>query len=140
MKPVALVVDDQIDARMIAEVHLTTLGFQVIQATDGDEALELIESHPDKFSLLFTDCMMPRMIGPILIRKIYQKNLGIKTIVLSSALSPNEDPIASLLSEEAYPVHFIQKGTAGLLDRLKMAINQGCLRPQAARVAFSGIS
>jgi len=125
MKPVALVVDDQIDARMIAEIHLTALGFQVIQAADGDEALELIESHPDKFSLLFTDCMMPRMIGPILIRKIYQKKLGIKTIVLSSALSPSEDPIASLLNEEAYPVYFIQKGTAGLLDSLKMAINQG---------------
>lgn len=62
-RKVALVVDDESLVRSIAADMFDDLGFDVLEAGSGSEALQVLETRPDTF-LLFTDCRMPGMTGP----------------------------------------------------------------------------
>ncbi|WP_421999865.1 response regulator [Reyranella sp.] len=53
-----LVVDDNEDARQVAADRLRVLGFAVIEAASGAEALRVLESSAD-IDMLFTDVVMP---------------------------------------------------------------------------------
>lgn len=53
-----LVVDDDDNVRAVAVRQLTSLGYRVIAAPGGAEALELLRAVPD-IDLLFVDVMMP---------------------------------------------------------------------------------
>jgi len=56
-----LVVDDEEGIRVLCRVNLELGGFEVVEASDGVEALEKARAqHPD---LVFLDLMMPRMDG-----------------------------------------------------------------------------
>ena len=57
-----LVVDDDDQIRAIAMRQLTSLGYRVIAASGGTEALELLQHVPD-IDLLFVDVMMPNGMG-----------------------------------------------------------------------------
>jgi len=56
-----LVVDDNQGIRTCLSALLSMMGFQVTQAADGDEALDLISKK--KFGVVFTDFEMPGMDG-----------------------------------------------------------------------------
>jgi len=56
-----LVVDDHQGIRTALSTLLSAMGFQVTQAADGDEALELISR--EAFGVVFTDFEMPGMDG-----------------------------------------------------------------------------
>jgi diguanylate cyclase (GGDEF)-like protein len=63
-----LVVDDDADIARFVEVNLRLQGFDVVVATDGQQALELLpECRPD---LAVVDLMMPRMDGLELTRRL----------------------------------------------------------------------
>jgi CheY-like chemotaxis protein len=53
-----LVVEDDEEIRRHAESELTELGYHVLSARDGPEAIEIIQATPD-IDLLFTDVIMP---------------------------------------------------------------------------------
>lgn len=53
-----LVVDDSQDVRELAEVFLRSLGYRVLAAQSGEEALEMLERY-GAVDLLFTDIIMP---------------------------------------------------------------------------------
>ena len=56
-----LVVDDEASIRRILETRLSMIGYQVITASDGEEALECFHrAHPD---LVVLDVMMPKLDG-----------------------------------------------------------------------------
>jgi signal transduction histidine kinase len=57
-----LVVEDEPEVRRITVEMLRELGYTVIEAEGGDEALALLEQHTD-IALLFTDIVMPGMNG-----------------------------------------------------------------------------
>ena len=59
--PVVLVVDDVASNRELIEGHLVDLGYEVVEAADGEEALARIdEREPD---LVLLDVMMPKLDG-----------------------------------------------------------------------------
>ena len=58
-----LFVDDEPALRQNAEDLLTNLGYRVVLAADGAEALDLLRRDPDACDLLVTDTTMPRMTG-----------------------------------------------------------------------------
>jgi CheY-like chemotaxis protein len=57
-----LVVDDQDELRAMLVRVLAGDGYRVLEASDGFEALEVLEMEPD-VSLVITDLLMPRMDG-----------------------------------------------------------------------------
>ena len=58
----ALVVDDSKAIRQIERRYLEELGFEVLEAENGKEALEVLKEHPD-ISLILLDWYMPVMNG-----------------------------------------------------------------------------
>jgi two-component system cell cycle sensor histidine kinase/response regulator CckA len=58
-----LLIDDEEQVRRMARVMLTHLGYTVIEAKDGMEALELFPQHQDEIRCVLTDLTMPRMSG-----------------------------------------------------------------------------
>jgi len=65
---VLLVIDDKKENRMVLQNLLSPLGFRIIEATDGQEGLEMAQSQsPD---LIMTDLVMPRLDGFELSRRL----------------------------------------------------------------------
>ena len=58
-----LVVDDEPSVRGFAERALRDAGYEVMIASDGPEALGLVEAQDRPFALFVVDVMMPRMRG-----------------------------------------------------------------------------
>ena len=56
--PKALLVEDELLVREVAAEDLGDAGFDVVAASDGDEALGILREKTD-FDLLFTDIRMP---------------------------------------------------------------------------------
>jgi len=78
-----LLVDDDEDVRGAAVGLLTSLGYQVIVASSGPEALELLTRHAD-IDVLFTDVVMPDdMDGGEVAEKARQLRPGIKVLFTS---------------------------------------------------------
>jgi len=63
MDATILVVDDEAVARKYMERALTTEGYDVMLACDGEEALQLLRSTRRKVALVITDLVMPGMGG-----------------------------------------------------------------------------
>jgi signal transduction histidine kinase/CheY-like chemotaxis protein len=58
-----LLVDDEAMVRDVGSEILRSLGFEVVEAGDGVEALERFREHAGGFSLVLLDLTMPRMDG-----------------------------------------------------------------------------
>ena len=69
MSKCVLVVDDSETVRQVLQLTLSNAGFDVIEAEDGDDALEKLVSAP-AVDMLITDLNMPNMNGLELIQKI----------------------------------------------------------------------
>lgn len=78
-----LVVDDNAGVLEEAVEQLTRLGYEVVPASSGPEALEALEQ-ADDFDLLFTDVVMPGEIaGRALAGKAMEMRPGIKVLFAS---------------------------------------------------------
>ena len=65
-----LFVDDEEEITSLGKDMLERFGYTVTVKTSGVEALEAVRAQPDKFDLLVTDHMMPRMTGFQLAREL----------------------------------------------------------------------
>lgn len=84
-KNLILIVDDEIDMSTILELSLQLDGFDTEAASNGREALELaIKLIPD---LIISDCMMPFMTGPEMLRQLraLPSTRNIPCILMSAA-------------------------------------------------------
>lgn len=76
-----LVVDDEASIRRILETRLKMVGYEVVTAADGEEAIEMYNKHnPD---LLILDIMMPKMDGYGVTREI-RRNSDVPIIILTA--------------------------------------------------------
>jgi PAS domain S-box-containing protein len=78
-----LVVDDNQDLLEVTSAMLTTFGYQVACASNGAEAIKILE-RGEEFELLFSDIVMPNgMSGVELAREAKRRNKGIKVLLTS---------------------------------------------------------
>jgi PAS domain S-box-containing protein len=63
-KGLAIVADDEPTVRQVGELMLKQLGFDVLTAGNGQEAVELFEVNAQRVKLVLLDLMMPVMDGP----------------------------------------------------------------------------
>ena len=88
-----LVCDDDREIAAAVDIYLTAEGYEVLQAYDGFQALELLEKHPD-VQLILMDIMMPRLDGVHATMKIREsRNIP---IIMLSAKSEDNDKILGL--------------------------------------------
>lgn len=78
-----LLVDDEEQVMAIATSMLEAMGFSVIPAADGKEALELYQEHAGRITLVFTDLGMPVMDGYQLLRELQKLDPDLPVIVSS---------------------------------------------------------
>lgn len=76
-----LVIDDEPPIRKLLKMGLTTQGYQILEATNGKTALELLTEHPD---LIILDLGLPDVQGHELLRTIRSRNESVPVVVLSS--------------------------------------------------------
>jgi CheY-like chemotaxis protein len=57
-----LVIDDDFAMRTILRMSLTSLGYLVLSASDGEEALQVARDHPE-IRLIMLDVVMPGLSG-----------------------------------------------------------------------------
>jgi two-component system, OmpR family, KDP operon response regulator KdpE len=79
--PRVLVVDDEPPIRKLLRMGLSVHGYQVIEATNGKNALELLGNSPD---IIILDLGLPDIQGHDLLRMIRGRNEAVPVIVLSS--------------------------------------------------------
>ncbi len=117
-----LFVEDEASVRGIAAKALRKKGYRVIEAEDGEEALEILEETETPFDLMISDVVMPGMDGPSLLRA-GRKLLGEARIVFISGYA--EEEFSDLLSEEP-DVTFLPKPFtfAELAEKVKSEIGE----------------
>jgi two-component system cell cycle sensor histidine kinase/response regulator CckA len=78
-----LVVDDETAVRRFAVRVLEREGYEVAEATDGLEALELIRARATSFGVVISDIVMPRLNGVELLHALAQSHPGLPVILIS---------------------------------------------------------
>lgn len=87
---VVLIVEDEFLIRMHAVDMVAAAGFEVVEAWNADEAIEILESRCD-ITLVFTDVQMPgSMDGLKLVRTVRGRWPPIKIIATSGHLNVRE--------------------------------------------------
>ena len=98
-----LLVDDEEAVRRASARVLSAEGFEVVQASDGREALGHLER--SQFDVVISDVNMPNMTGLELLRTIRQRDLELPVILLTGM--PNVD--AALEAGQHGALHYLTK-------------------------------
>jgi PAS domain S-box-containing protein len=78
-----LVVEDQEAVRHLVCRILGANGYTILQASNGKEAVDLVEEHEDRIDLILTDVVMPEMNGKQLADYLHERRPGLKFIFMS---------------------------------------------------------
>ena len=84
-----LFVEDEDAVRGVAARLLRARGYEVIEARDGEEALELAEQHAGEIDLMISDVIMPGLDGPTMLKKA-RKFLGDAPVMFISGYAEAE--------------------------------------------------
>jgi CheY-like chemotaxis protein len=78
-----LLVEDEAPLRALSSESLQRLGYTVLSAADGIEALEAVEKHPGRIDIVVTDIVMPHLGGKELVDTLRQKHNDFGVIFMS---------------------------------------------------------
>jgi PAS domain S-box-containing protein len=78
-----LVVEDEPMVRAISVESLEMLGYRVLQASHGEEALEVARAYSGAIDLVVSDVVMPVMGGPALVQRLRIERPHIKVLFVS---------------------------------------------------------
>jgi PAS domain S-box-containing protein len=78
-----LVTEDEPGVRKLVRETLETLGYTVLQASNGDEALRILEQYSARVDLLLTDVVMPVMSGRELAKRVKSARPTTKVLYMS---------------------------------------------------------
>jgi PAS domain S-box-containing protein len=124
-----LLVEDEEAVRSFAARALKMRGYSVLEASGGEEALEIVKTSKAPIHLLITDVVMPNMDGPTLVRAVKRIKPEMAVIFMSGyaeeAFRRND--------EKAEDLHFLPKpfGLKQLAAKVKEVLS-GAPAPKRA--------
>src|SRR3954451_20916006 len=101
-----LLVEDEEGLRGLNARGLTSRGYTVLEAGNGVEAIEVIESRGGDVDLVVSDVVMPEMDGPTLAKELRTRNPNLKIIFVSGYA---EDAFEKNLPDDHGKFHFLPK-------------------------------
>jgi PAS domain S-box-containing protein len=104
-REVILLVEDEPAVQLLERRVLETGKYEVLVASNGAEALNLLDKHQGRIDLLVTDVVMPGMSGRELAEAVSRRRPGLPALFLSG-YTPDEVLRQGVRAEEA---HFLQK-------------------------------
>ena len=112
-----LVVDDEPPIRKLLRMGLTTQGYEVLEASNGKTALELLGKKPD---LIILDLGLPDIAGHELLRMIRARDESVPIVVLSS----RSDEVGKVQALNLGADDYVTKpfGMEELLARIRTAL------------------
>jgi len=115
-----LLAEDHEGLRELARESLQTLGYKVLVAEDGQEALQLFRQYPGKIDVLVLDVVMPRLRGPDVYQQIRELNPLIP-VLFCTGYNPDSAQVETLSShpvlQKPYPAVELARAIRRLLDR-----------------------
>jgi PAS domain S-box-containing protein len=100
-----LLVEDEHAVRALARDALQSYGYQVLEASQGAEAIRLVEKQKGTIHLLVTDVVMPQLGGRQLVDKLHALQPGMKILYLSG------------YTDDAVVRHGLMEGEAAFLQK-----------------------
>ena len=135
-----MVVEDDRQTNDAVSEYLSTLGYQIFSAYDGDEALHLFEQH--NIDLMILDLMLPKKTGHAVLHEIRAKSSV--PVLMLTAIS-DEYTQVTIFDEQAddyitKPFSMVLLGcrVAALLRRSRQTVFPDTLRFGDITVDFSG--
>lgn len=122
-----LVVDDALSYRILLRAQLRSLGYEVAEAADGIEALDILSKEP--IQAVISDILMPRMDGYRLSQEIRSREATRHLPILvftSTYVSAEDQQLALRAGADAYlvkpaPLPKLQEAIQQLLSRGRLA-------------------
>jgi len=102
-----LVVEDEEGVREVVGRMLERLGFHVITAVDGQDAIHELDEHDGEVTAVLLDLSMPRMGGPEAVRLIRQRSPELPVVLMSGYTE--EDVASKILDGLGGTVGFLHK-------------------------------
>ena len=97
-----LVVDDEERMRKLVKDFLKAKGYSILEAEDGEKALEVYEENKNKIKLILLDVMMPKLDGWSVLRNIRQENKDIPIIMLTARAEEQDELFGFELGVDEY--------------------------------------
>jgi two-component system cell cycle sensor histidine kinase/response regulator CckA len=89
-------VEDEDLVRQLTSTVLNSLGYTVMEARHGEEALRIIRDKHDSIHLLISDMVMPKMGGPELIEAVKHENVTPFKVLFTTGFSGGMDDLSGL--------------------------------------------
>ena len=100
-----LLVEDEDAVRLFGVRALSNKGYRVLEAKDGETALDVINSTDARIDLIISDVVMPGMDGHTLVRLVRHEHPGVKIILISGYA---EDVVPEEIGRDP-TIHFLPK-------------------------------
>jgi two-component system, response regulator PdtaR len=116
-KPTVLLVEDEVLIRLMLADELRSHGLQVLEASNADEALTVLQSSLP-VHLLFTDVRMPGAMDGVALAKVaHDRFPQIKSIIGSSGRPEQSIDFADAFLAKPYDLRELAAQVRRLLDR-----------------------
>jgi signal transduction histidine kinase/CheY-like chemotaxis protein len=110
-----LVVEDEVGVGDLLERVLRGAGYEVLRASDGVEALSIVEGREERIDLLLTDVIMPRMDGRTLVSRLLLRRPALPVLYLSGYAEgegpdpPLADAVDSFVEKPVEPAELLAR-------------------------------
>jgi CheY-like chemotaxis protein len=93
-----LVVEDEVDVRFLLRIQLESAGHSILEAQDGQAALDMLEAYPNSFDMILLDIRMPRMDGIKFLSALHPPSSYLPIVVLTAHWEPVPKALAHLVN------------------------------------------
>jgi CheY-like chemotaxis protein len=117
-----LVVEDDLSVRRLACRVLRARGYRVLEAGDGDEALELVHGREGALDLVITDIIMPGLSGPALVERLLPEASDLRVLYITgyseeAIRQQGVLPAGGALLEKPFTAHQLAERVRGVLAK-----------------------